>query len=226
MAIKQCFTSVESSRKTSSPTQSSPSNWLRISFFFTLFLTLVPKTLFANFSDLNFGAGLMNQSIGKFQSSSDGSRSKFNHRLTLEAGLEYDLNADFFLAGDLGALWPGGTDDAFITKRVFYANFHTGLNINEEFSFRLGGGLTFTNISGEGGTVELQNGTGTTSFIIPDQSSTARNVTFNIAGLYHFDSEYSVKLETFVFNIINSRNRTFNYALTARYHFGDSLWND
>lgn len=180
----------------------------------------------AQFSDLNFGAGLMNQSIGKFQTSSDGSKAKFNHRVLVEAGLEYELNSDFFLASDFGLLWPGGSDSDFITKRVFYLNFHGGFNINEELSFRLGGGMTFTNISGEGGTVDLPNGTGTTSFIVPDQSSTARNVTFNVAALYHLSPEYSVKIETFVFNIINSRNRTFNYALTARYHFGDSLWKD
>ncbi len=194
-----------------------------IGFSFALLSCLTAN---AQFSDLNLGAGLMNQSIGKFQDSSDGSKSKFNHRLTLEAGLEYDLNSDFFLAGDFGALWPGGADEDYISKKVFYFNFHAGYSLSEEFDLRLGTGMTLTTISGDGGTTELQNGVGTTSFIIPDQSTTARNITFNIAGLYHFHPEYSVKLELLVFNLINSRNRTFNYALTARYHFGDSLWKD
>lgn|GEM_PF-605301 len=187
---------------------------------------LMPQIVRASFVDLNFGAGLMNQAIGRYQTDVSGEKSSFNNRLALETGLTYEWNPSWHLFLDLGFLWPGGSEESYISKQVYYLNGHFGYKLTDEIILRYGGGLYLTQISGDGGEASIRNGTGFTNFPIPEETTTARNVTFNVAGEYYFHKEYSTKLEAFIFNPTNSRNRTYNLALTLRYHFGDSLWAD
>jgi hypothetical protein len=122
MKIKQCFAALLKILTSRKPNK-------KLSYFCLLLLSFEAH---AQFNDLNFGAGLMNQSIGKFQSDTDGSRSKFNHRLTLEASLEYELSPDFFLSSDLGALWPGGSDEEYIKKSFPRTHCLDSLNRNSK----------------------------------------------------------------------------------------------
>jgi hypothetical protein len=190
------------------------------------FILLMPQIARASFVDLNFGAGLMNQAIGRYQTDVSGEKSSFNNRLALETGLTYEWNPSWHLFMDLGFLWPGGSEESYISKQVYYLNGHFGYKLTDEIILRYGGGLYLTQISGDGGEASIRNGTGFTNFPIPEETTTARNVTFNLAGEYYLHKEYSTKLEAFIFNPTNSRNRTYNLALTLRYHFGDSLWAD
>jgi len=191
---------------------------------FSVLLTAFNWTAQANFSDLHFGAGLMNQYIGKFQKEANGDTSSFNHRLTLEAGTEYKLNETWSLLGYFGFLWPGGSEDEQISKQTYYLFGEVGHWLSEQLLIKSGTGFYITSISGEGGTKALRNGTGTTNFFVPDQSSSARNVTLNLGAEYFYWDNYSTQFKILAFNPLNSRNRTFNYALTFHYHFGDSLW--
>ena len=195
-----------------------------IKFYFIFISFFILSSTEANLSDWNFGAGLMNQSPGRYQTDVGGDQSSFNNRLTIETGLVYDLYEDWTLHGDFGLLWPGGNDETFISKQVYYLNGHIGYEVAKDWFIRTGGGFYFTRISGDGGTASIRNGNGFTDFPIPEETSTSRNTTFNLAGEYFFDPEYSVKLEGFLFNITSSRNRTYNVALTIRYHLGDSVW--
>lgn len=203
-------------------------NYIKFYFYTVFFLlaSLWPQMARANLSDWNFGAGLMNQSPGRYQTTVAGEKSSFNNRLALETGLVYDLYEDWSLHGDFGLLWPGGNDETFISKQVYYLNGHIGYEVASDWFLRAGAGLYFTRISGDGGTASIRNGTGFTNFPIPEETSTSRNATLNLAGEYFFDPEYSVKLETFLFNATSSRNRTYNVALTLRYHLGDYAWAD
>ncbi|MEC7276236.1 MAG: hypothetical protein VXV96_07940 [Bdellovibrionota bacterium] len=178
----------------------------------------------ADIYDFNLGVGLMNEAVGRYQTDVNGDKSLFNNKLALEAGASFPLDDDqaWRLHGDLGLLWPSG-EVSYITRNVFYMTANLGYSFTKEFEWRLGGGFYFTRISGEGGTVPIQNGDSTTNFPIPEEASISRNVTLNTSFNYEFYQDVSVRTEAFVFNPLNSRNRTFNVALTLRYHFGEVL---
>lgn len=190
-----------------------------------LVIILTSHNIQAQFVDLHLGAGLMNETPGRYQTETGGDKSMFNNSLTLETGLVYALDEDWQISSDFGLLWPGG-EETYITRQVFFLNAYLGRKIVKDFYLKLGAGLYHTSLTGEGGTVLLRNGTGSTSFYIPEERSTARNVTFNTSGEYFFTKDISSRVELFLFNPLNSRNRTYNLALTLHYHFGDSLWAD
>lgn len=180
----------------------------------------------AQLSDWNFGLGVMNQTPGRYQTEVGGDKSSMENRVTLETGVVYDFDQDWSLLADFGLLWPGGTEEDYISKQVYYLNLHGGYALNTDWLLRLGTGFYFTRISGDGGTVSIRNGNGFTDFFVPEQSSISQNLTVNIATEYFIDQDYSLKGEVFLFNPTDSRNRTYNIALTFRYHLGDSLWKD
>lgn len=190
-----------------------------------LILFLSAPFVQAQFVDWSIGAGLMNETPGRYQTDVGGSKSKFNNSVALETELIYELDKSWQILADFGLLLPGAEEE-YISKQVFWINGQLGWKLTDDLLLRAGGGFFMTTISGDGGTVAIRNGTGTTDFFIPEQRSTARNVTLNLGTEYFFIPEISGKFEAFVFNPLNSRNRTYNLALTAKYHFGDSLWSD
>ncbi len=192
-----------------------------------LFFGLSLANTFAKFYDLNLGMGLTNESPGRYQTDKDGDKSLFNNRFTLEAEGSYRLgdSETWNLHGTGGLLWPGGEVD-YISRQVYYLNSTVGYMMNPHWELRLGGGFYLTRISGDGGTTRIRNGAGFTNFPIPEEASISRNVTLNAASNFEFIDDVSFRVETFIFNPVNSRNRTFNIAFTLRYHFGDSLWRD
>ncbi|MCR9205012.1 MAG: transporter [Halobacteriovoraceae bacterium] len=190
-----------------------------------LFLLLGGPLAKAQLIDWNIGAGIMNETPGRYQTEVGGDKSKFNNTITLETELIYELDESWQILADFGLLLPGGEEE-YISKQVFWLNGQVGWKFAEDWLLRAGGGVFMTSITGDGGTVAIRNGTGTTDFFIPEQRSTSRNVTLNLGTEYFFIPEVSGKFEAFIFNPLNSRNRTYNLALTARYHFGDSLWSD
>ncbi len=194
--------------------------------FFILISMCTTNSALAQMSDWNFGVGVMNQTPGRYQTEANGEKSSMNNRMMLETGLVYDLDEDWSLLTDFGLLWPGGNDENFISKQVYYLNGHVGHDVTKSFLLRLGVGLYYTRLSGDGGTTPIRNGTGFTDFYVPEESSISQNATVNIAGEYFFNADYSLKTEVFVFNVTNSINRTYNVALSLRYHLGDTLWKD
>lgn len=181
----------------------------------------------ANVYDLNFGLGLTNEAPKRYQTAANGDKSTFNNRLTLEVEGSYHLEESktWNLHADFGLLWPGGEVD-YISRQTYYLTSLVGYMVNESWELRLGGGIYLTRISGDGGTVSIRNGAGFTNFPIPEEATISRNLTLNVASNYEFYDDLSFRAEAFIFNPANSRNRTYNLALTLRYHFGDSLWKD
>lgn len=180
----------------------------------------------ANFSDLSFGTGLINQHIGQIQTDAGGSKNSFDHRVFVETDLTYKLDDRWSLIGQAGLVWPGAAENDYVDKYNYFLTAHAGYSQWENFLLRAGVGAYFTYITGDGGTVELQNGTSTSSFYVPENQTTAINTVASVAGQYFFRNDVSLKFETMVFNLTNSENRSFTYTLAIRYHFGDSLWAD
>lgn len=165
----------------------------------------------------------MNQTPGRYQTNVDGSKSKFNGELAVEAEVSYELNKKWRLLSDFGILFPNSEED-HISKQTFWLNEQAAWIFTDSWLLRFGAGVYMHSITGSGGTVAVRNGPGTTNFFSPEQRSTARNVTLQL-GLEHYLTPFlSLKVENFLFNPFNSRNRTVNFLLTIKYHLGDILW--
>jgi hypothetical protein len=189
-----------------------------------LVLTLSPT--FAEFNDLTFGTGVINEHIGRFQTNRGGDTNDFDHRVYFNLGTQYQLFENISLVPEFGLLWPfGTTDDENTHKYSYFFNGHLAYSFLERYMISLGTGMYLTTIKGDGGTATLPNGDGYTSFPVPNGASTTRNIVAILGGQsFIFKKEWSVKAQVYAFNVLSSLNRSFSYTLSVQYHFGDSLW--
>lgn len=181
--------------------------------------------------DFSFGIGTQTQFVGQVEKDVDTeefnrtskvkeSTHKFQFNPYLTAAAKISLTDRFSFYPEFGVLIPDSTRDPLISKMSYFFLGSLGFEI-QDWVLRAGLGLSMTRISGKGGTQVLDNGNGQTSFPMPEGSATSRNVTLNLGTEYFLHQNISARLETSVYNLINSRNRAFTYQLAFYYHFHD-----
>lgn len=184
-------------------------------------------TVKAKFTDLTIGAGLIDEYVGLYQTNSSGDKNKFDYRVLVEAQTFVNFSLygfDYILIPSAGFQFPKSTEESAITKYTSYLGMNLGYYLTKSFLLQGGSSLYMTYLTSDGGTSALPNGNNPSQeFPLPEESSLATNITTNVALQYFFD-DFSFKAQGFVFNLINSRNRSYTYALTMHYHFGTSLW--
>jgi hypothetical protein len=198
-------------------------NQILLVFFFNITI------LQAAFTDVTIGAGLIDEHIGLYQTNTNGDKNKFNYRVLLEAQTFVNFSLagfDYILIPSFGFQFPKSTEESAITKYSSYLGLNLGYNLSKSFLLQGGTSFYMTYFTTDGGTTSLPNGNNPSQeFPLPEESSMATNITTNIALQYFLD-DLSFKAQGFVFNLMNSRNRTYTYALTMHYHFGTTLWED
>lgn len=173
-------------------------------------------------SDLNISLGNLCEYVGTYQTDSDGSKNACSFLPSLALSYEYYFTPKFALAPQFGATLPKkGADDTINRMTLFvlgnmkyrtnYVNLLAGL------------GFYFTRISGPGGDQELNNGSGTDSFPLPEDAVYGRNVIVNLGLGLDFTDEFSGELYTYIFNATESVDRAFSVGAAVTYHFGDIL---
>jgi hypothetical protein len=172
--------------------------------------------------DVSFGIGTQTEFVGKVQSDESGSTNKFEFNPYLSAAAEVSFSEKLSFCPEFGLLIPDSTRDPLISKMTYFFLGSLGYEIRD-WVLRAGLGLSMTRISGKGGTQVLDNGSGQTSFPMPEGSATSRNVILNLGTDYFLHPDWSARIETSVYNPINSRNRSFTYQLAVHYHFHDIL---
>ena len=93
-----------------------------------------------------------------------------------------------------------------------------GYIINPKFIFRYGVGTVMTIISGDGETLQLPNGDGTSDYYQPSESATSWNTTLNFGVEYGIDQNYSVRFQTYLFSFLSSTSRKLSYSLSLSYY--------
>lgn len=174
----------------------------------------------ASIEDVALGVGTQTQFVGKVQTDEAGSTNKFEFNPYLTGQAEFALTDSLSFFPEVGLLIPDSTRDSGISKMTFFVLGGVGYEIND-WVLRFGLGLQMTRISGDGGTQLLDNGNGQTSFPMPEGSANSRNLITNLGVDYFFHSDWSARLESTIYNPINSRNRAFGYQLAVHYHFHD-----
>ncbi len=186
-------------------------------------------TLQAAIKDLTIGAGIIDEHVGLYQTNATGDKNKFDYRVLLEAQTFVNFSLagfDYILIPSFGLQFPKSTEESAITKYSSYIGMNLGYHLSESLILQGGSSLYMTYFTTDGGTTSLPNGNNPSQeFPLPEESSMATNITTNIA-LQYFLEEFSFKAQGFVFNLVNSRNRSYTYSLTMHYHFGTSLWAD
>ena len=103
------------------------------------------------------------------------------------------------------------------SKNTMLLSFDFGHPFNDGLVFKYGFGVVRTAISGDGGTVDLGNGTQTQSFNYPAESSATFNNTLNLGLESVLSENFSFTTQFYLFSLLNSTARKVSYSffLTA-----------
>ncbi len=104
------------------------------------------------------------------------------------------------------------------SKRTTLFLLDFGHLLTSDLIFRYGVGTALTRISGEGGTVVLNNGSSTSTYYQPDESSTSWNTTINLGIEGQVIPNYSMRFQTYWFSVFNSEARKASYSLNLVYY--------
>lgn len=170
--------------------------------------------------DVTLSFGNLCEYVGKVQTDEEGSTGLCQFNPYLASSFDYPLTSEFILSPEVGFSIPKSGRDENIKKMNLFLLANTQYKLTN-LHFIGGLGLFFTRLSANGGTEELNNGTGTSSFPLPDSAVYTRNFILNLGAGFHFHPNWSADLHTFIFNLLTSEDRSFSIAFNGTYHFGE-----
>lgn len=109
-----------------------------------------------------------------------------------------------------------GEDDGYNKSTLFFL-LDLGYPLQSNLVLRYGLGWFHTTIGGDGGAVELNNGTDTATFYRPVDSVTAYNISLNLGIESQFESNLTWKFETYLVQFLDFTKLDLNYSLTVNY---------
>ena len=195
-----------------------------IAIFFVLICSFSAQAKMEfKFTDTYLGPTNFNRFLDTYQTDDSGTMNSMEFRPGLLGGLQFDYHSRVHHFFEAGALFPETGRDANISKWIYFFITNIGYSYRD-WTFKLGAGFVMTQISSDGGTETLRNGTGSTDFPLPEESSTARNMILNSELEYFFLSNWSAKFSYQIYNITDSQTREYGNMITVVYHFWEKDW--
>ncbi len=105
------------------------------------------------------------------------------------------------------------------SKSEFILQYHLAQNIFNGVQIHYGFSTFITKISGDGGTTELNNGSSTATFYIPEKSSTSYTSSLDLAGEAFMLYSTSLRLQFSITQFLSSEKRKVSNLLTVNYYF-------
>lgn len=173
-------------------------------------------------NDLTFSLGNLCEHIGKIQTDENGSKNKCSFLPSLSTTFEYYILPDLAFAPQFGATIPKSGRDDNIKRMTLFALANVKYRA-EYVNLMAGTGFYITRISGPGGEATLNNGSGTDSFPLPKEAIYTRNFILNFGAGLDINHQWSTELYTYIFNTLESEDRSFSVGGNITYHFGAVL---
>lgn len=194
---------------------------------FFCYLVIYSSACFA-FSDkaMYLGAGFFSESILGKQTTSVTGASTTSGTATYPLFFKYDMqvgSAGYFVAPTVYYTVFSRSDPANSAKvTIWHLLLPYGGNFYGNWDWSAGLGILNRTIQGAGGIVQLNNGTGTSSFALPGGTVSSRVFTVNAGASYYFNaSRFALDL---VAEGAASSKRTFDFMLSYSYAFRGGLF--
>lgn len=196
-----------------------------ILFFLIVLLKATASSAFQNDS-WTLGFSYFSQNVFYKTSQSDTAKKGLLGESSLPLQIKYDqsLYQDWFIAPQLSyTLFPRTTKDsaAEVTTMILTLQFGKNWGRAGDWDWHVGPGYLSYKTKGKGGTVELNNGGGTSTFALPSGSSEVNKIIFSAGFSYNLD-RHRFGADLIVESLFSSLKRTENISLSYGYRFGGS----
>jgi hypothetical protein len=156
--------------------------------------------------------------FNKVQTNNSGDTKKFELNPYIGIGDQLKLSGPHFFMPELGYTYF--TETAKNTEKdIIHLNYNFLYILTKSFALRYGLSNNWYRLKGQGGSVRLSNGTGSTNFPSPDKTVTTYYTTLNIGGEYIFGNrKFGLRFDYQTMSFQELENRAFNYLLTINFY--------
>ncbi len=169
-------------------------------------------------SPLWVGFGSTTRNFSTAQKDEAGKTVKFSFNPTVFVGTSFPfLFSGIYLSPAIGYAKYSTQDSAKRSEIIL--QYHISQEITSYFLLQYGLSNTLTRISGKGGSVSLNNGTGTATFYTPDTAKTSYMASLDLGGEFIFTQSFGTRLQFSVDRFLNSQSRRVSHFVTINYYF-------
>lgn len=169
-----------------------------------------------------FNFGSHTEFFNYVQTDTSGGTRKFEFAPTLGAGLIVPMsNPSLKFLPEFNWVLPRSAGSSRIIKNLFMLRADLGYEALDWLRLRVGTGLMWLNQHGRGGSAQVNNGNGTSTFYYPDENRSSLNNTLDLGAEALFDS-WSVRFQTYTYSVFIKERRQISYTLFLSYYWDRS----
>jgi hypothetical protein len=166
---------------------------------------------------LNFGT--YTEYFNSVQNDTSGGTRKFDFAPTIGGGMFIPMSSyDLKFLPEINWVLPRSAGSSKIIKNLFMFRADLGYDALDWLRFRLGTSLMWSNQHGRGGSTQVNNGNGTSTFYYPDENRSSLNNTLDI-GIETMIDDWSLRLQTYTYSIFIKERRQTSYTLFVSYYW-------
>ena len=165
----------------------------------------------------------MTNFVGKVQTNKQSDTRKFEFSPYFNGTLRWFFNDKFSIIPEIGCGLPESGEDDKISRFHYETLLHLGYSYND-LTFILGAGLSFTRLTSDGSEVTLDNGLGTSTFYMPEATSTSRNFVQTLGVDYNIYQDWGAQGKVILYNVTDEKKKAWSYFLGVNYFFGQLDW--
>lgn len=164
-----------------------------------------------------FNLGAHTEFYNSVQIDDSGSMRKFDKKPVLGAGLQMPFHMFKFMP-EVNWVLPQKAGSSKIVKNLFMIRGDLAYDPLDWLRLRAGTSLMWGNQHGSGGSAEVNNGNGTTTFYYPDENRSTLNNTFDL-GVEALWNDWALRFQTYTYAIFRNDRRQVSYTVFLSYYW-------
>ena len=171
------------------------------------------------FEAVTFNFGSHTEFFNDVQDDTKGGMRKFEWGPTIGIGASLPLIQSLRFLPEVNWVLPKDNGEEWkIIQNIFMFRADLGYDPLEWLRLRLGTSLMVLNQHGQGGTTKMDNGNDQSNFYYPEENRSSINNTFDL-GIEAMYEEYSVRLQTYTYSLLEKESRQVSYTLFLTYYW-------
>ena len=183
-------------------------------YLIAIFLSIISLS---SYGTIMYSAGTYVPYFNKAQTSNSGDTQKFDLTPYAGIGKQFHLAGPQYFLPELGvAYWLENAKKT--QKSMVFIHYNFAYVLSPSIIWRYGLSTQWYRIKGEGGTVNLRNGNGTSTFDAPSKTVTSYFTTFNLGSEFFLDKQRSIRFDLQIMNVNRFEDKAYNYLLTLNFY--------
>lgn len=167
----------------------------------------------------NFQFGTHTEYFNAVQTDTSGTRRKFDLAPTVGLGMKFALAPAWRFLPEANWVLPIDSGSSNVIRNLFMFRADVGYDLLDWLRLRVGTSLMWLNMHGKGGKTKINNGSGQSTFYNPDENRSALNNTLDFGAEGFFNDEWSARLQTYIYSLLQEERRQVSYTLFLTYHW-------